>query len=453
VNRQPGQGEIWTVTAVVQKLQTTIAQAFPPLWIEGEISNYSRSAAGHRYFTLKDERNQLKAALFRGRSRALKFEPADGQKVVALGRLDVYGPRSEYQLIVEQVLPVGQGELELAFRQLHARLKEEGLFDAERKQPLPAFPRRIGVVTSARGAAIRDILNVLARRAPHVEVIVAPTLVQGAEAAPRIASAIGACNQLPAIDLLIVTRGGGSLEDLWPFNEELVVRALAASHLPVVTGIGHEVDLTLSDLAADLRAPTPSAAAELAVRDRREWLEEVGLLTQRMTSEIGDLVEAGRSSLSSLVRRYGFRRPAEALLTFVQWVDNLTQRLQRAGRATARERVRHVRYLADRPVLTRPELWLEPRREQVGRLTAAFRAASPRIIGRVRDRLGRASGGLEALSPRAVLERGYAIVTDERGRVITSARTSRPGQRIRALLKDGRLTASVDSVETDRTWP
>jgi exodeoxyribonuclease VII large subunit len=452
MNTAPGEGEIWTVTQVVQKIQLLLAQEIPPLWVEGEISNYSRSGAGHRYFTLKDDRNQLRIAFFRGRARGLKFEPADGQKVLVFGRVDIYGPRSEFQAIAERLLPVGAGELELAFKQLHARLAAEGLFSAERKRALPLFPRRLGIVTSARGAAVRDILKVLRRRAPHVETVIADTPVQGDRAAAQIAAAIELFNRAQNVDLLLVGRGGGSLEDLWPFNEEAVVRAVVASRLPVVSGVGHEVDVTLCDLAADLRAATPTAAAELAVRDRREWLAELADYRRRLGTELGGRIAESRRHLYQVTQRYGFRRPQDALQVFHQTVDRLSRRLARSGQLAVQYRARSLDSVSSRPGLHRPSEWLTPRRQALDKAAMALRSHGRERVSHGRERLARVQGALVALSPRSVLERGYAVVLNVSDQVVSSIKQAQVGAKITAIVKDGRVDASVESKEATDKW-
>jgi len=449
----PGQGEIWSVSRLVQKLKLLIVQELPPTWIEGEISNYSRSGAGHRYFTLKDEQNQLKAALFRGRSRALKFEPEDGQKVVAFGRVDIYGPRSEYQLIVEQMLPAGLGELELAFKQLYERLKQEGVFEAAVKQPLPRFPRRLGIVTSARGAAIRDIVQTLNRRAPHVEVVVADTLVQGDRAAVQIVSALEDLNRLGSVDLIVVARGGGSLEDLWPFNEESVVRAIVASRVPVVAGIGHEVDTTLSDLAADVRAATPTAAAEVAVRSAAEWRTDIDQMSSRLGSEVSTAVSEGQKQIKSLSQRYGFKRPGEVLRTYMQVVDGFTQRMRHAAPARWSALRDRAHYLSRRPALRHPESWLLGAKQRLTQTAPRLMTAWKPVVASGKERMARASGGLEALSPRSVLDRGYAVLMSASGRVISSVLDAEENGPLTAVVRDGQLQTRVLSKESDKTWP
>jgi exodeoxyribonuclease VII large subunit len=449
----PETGEIWSVTQVTQRLQAVLARAFPPLWVEGEISNATCSQAGHRYFTLKDDRNQIKVALFRNRARDLRFEPADGHKVVVFGTVEVYGPRSEYQIIGQRLLPVGQGELELAFRQLHTRLEAEGLFAPERKRPLPTFPRRIGVVTSAHGAAVRDILKVLRRRAPHVQVVVAPAVVQGEGAAASIARAIAAFNRLRQVDLLIVGRGGGSLEDLWAFNEETTVRAVAGSELPIISAVGHEVDVTLCDLAADLRAATPSVAAELAVRDRREWLSLLQDADRRLVLGARACVALGRDHLRQLVRRYGFRKPEDALTTFAQTIDRLSSRLERARAGQLEVLKRRLQSAGRHPVLRRPSLWLAAGDERLDRIARRFHEVARRTHSRRCERLERSAGRLWALSPRAVLERGYAVIFDPAGKLVDSVEGVQRGATLTTWLRDGRLQSRVEEKESKQLWP
>lgn len=452
MNAAPGQGEIWSVTRVIQQIQLLFAQHLPPLWVEGEISNYSRSAAGHRYFSIKDERNQLKAAFFKGRARGLKFEPEDGQKVVILGQLDLYGPRGECQFIVDELHPVGAGELELAFKQLHARLSKEGLFDDERKQPIPVFPRRIGLVTSATSAAVRDMIKVLRRRAPHVEIVLSDTRVQGDQSVASIVASIQRFNHAGRVDLLLVGRGGGSLEDLWSFNEEDVVRAVVASNIPIISGVGHEVDTTLCDLAADLRAPTPSAAAELAVRHRDEWLALVKDFGRRMHSEVVNGLSANREKVFQLTQRYGFRRPQDALLTFTQTVDRLTRRLLRQGETNWRDRLREFKQICVRPGLARPHVWLAPHHDSLRHIGSGLAAGLHLTTAKSREMLARTGGALDALSPRAVLDRGYAIALDASGRVIKSVDQVSAGAAITTVVSDGRIVARVQSREKKK-WP
>jgi len=453
MNATPAAGEIWSVTQLTQQIQVLFTRHFPPLWIEGEISNYSKSAAGHRYFTLKDDKNQVRAALFRNHARKLQFEPRDGQKVLVFGTLEAYGARSEYQVIVQRVMPTGVGELELAFKQLHARLEKEGLFDRSRKKPLPEFPARIGVVTSARGAAVRDILKVLGRRAPQTVVVIAPVLVQGEGAAEQIAAAIELFNRARNVDVLIIGRGGGSLEDLWPFNEERTVRAVANSKVPTISAVGHEVDTTLCDLAADLRAPTPSAAAEVAVIDRREWLGRIGELTRRLMDEADYRVTDARERLGDMTRRYGFRRPQDLLNTYTQTTDALTQRLMRAADSQVVQNHRALTSVAGRPELMRPEKWLRPLQQRFAQGFEKFSWGWTRIHQEYGQQLTQISGKLDALSPHAVLERGYALVFDDSGRVMRSVGQTETGRLLTTWLSDGKLKVRVEEKESGKIWP
>lgn len=453
MNGTPGEGEVWSVSRLVLEVKSLLASGLAPLWIEGEVSNYTRSASGHRYFSLKDDTNQIRCALFKGRARDLRFEPADGQKVIALGRVDLYGPRSEFQLLVDQLLPAGEGALERAFRELYEKLKREGLFEPARKKPLPLFPRRLGVVTSARGAALRDILHVLARRAPHVQVVVADTLVQGPKAAPGLVSAIELFNRWGQVDLLIVARGGGSLEDLWAFNEESVVRAVASSALPTISGVGHEIDTTLTDLAADLRAPTPSAAAELAVRSRDEWHKRIEPAWSRLRLQVQKTHSLGAERLVACTSRYGFRRPEEALRTFAQRVDSLADRLSRNVPDRLRQAAQAFATVQSRPVLREPLGSLEVRRERVASAVARLRSVWHPLLASGRERLARNSGSLDALSPRAVLDRGYAVLVSSSGGVVSSLDQVEVGDELSAMLKGGQLSTRVMSKEKKTWWP
>ncbi len=453
MNRAPGHGEVWSVSRLVLEVKSLLASGLSPLWIEGEVSNYTRSAAGHRYFSLKDETNQIRCALFKGRARELRFEPADGQKVVALGRVDMFGPRSEFQLLVDQLLPAGLGELERAFRELYEKLKREGLFEPGRKKPLPVFPRRVGVVTSARGAALRDILQVLARRAPHVEVVVADTLVQGSGAAAGIVRSIELFNRAAQVDLIIVARGGGSLEDLWAFNEEPMVRAVAASTLPTISGVGHEIDTTLTDLAADLRAPTPSAAAELAVRSREEWHKRIDPAFARMRLSVRKAFDLGTTRLANCTARYGFRRPEEALRTFAQIVDALAERLARIVPSRWKQAALAFSTLGGRPVFKAPLQPLEPRRARVDQASQRLLTAWQPFLASGRERLAHNSGSLDALSPRAVLDRGYAVLLSPAGGVVSSLDQVEVGAPLNAVIKGGQLSTRVISKESKPWWP
>ncbi|MGA2798905.1 MAG: exodeoxyribonuclease VII large subunit [Thermoguttaceae bacterium] len=392
---------VWELTAQVKDL---VEAAFPRVWVSGEISNLSRPQSGHCYLTLKDDRAQLKAAMWRPVASRVRFEMHDGLEVICQGRLEVYAPRGNYQLIIEQIEPRGMGALELALRQLREKLAREGLFDPARKRPLPSFVRQIAVVTSPTGAAIRDFLQVLGRRWRGADVLIAPVRVQGEGAAEEIAAAIAMLNRLARpIDCLVVTRGGGSLEDLWAFNEEIVVRAIAASRIPVISAVGHEIDITLSDLAADVRALTPSEAAELVAPAAEELFAELRQIQKRMTAALRSRALAARSHLDAIQRHHAFRRPFQLIYDLTRQVDELSGRTHRS--------IRHRLQLA---------------RQQ----TETF------------------ASRLESLSPLAVLGRGYSITErPSDGRVIRSSAELTPGEQISTRFARGQAISRVEKIE------
>lgn len=393
-----------TVSQVTRILKNLIEDSFPAVSVEGELSNYVRHSSGHRYFTLKDAGSQLRCVMFRWQAERLDFQPAEGMKVVAFGNLTVYESGGQYQLNVLRLQPLGAGDLLARMEELKRRLAAEGLFD--RKRPLPSFPRTVGVATSPTGAAVRDIISILSRRAPHVRIIVRPTLVQGADAPADIARALEDLNRLTGIDLIIAGRGGGSIEDLWAFNDEAVVRAIAGSRIPVISAVGHETDITLADFAADLRAPTPSAAAELAVRDSAELLQRIG----------------------------GFRnRLRQGMLARV---DDLSMRAGAVKRGLSDERFsRQIAF----------------RGQRVDELAMRLKNAFSLSLSTRETTLETLKGRLSALNPSAVLTRGYAIVYRDRdGRIVTGGGMVGIGDGIRVALAEGSLRATVDSVEDAR---
>ncbi|MBI4636172.1 MAG: exodeoxyribonuclease VII large subunit, partial [Candidatus Rokubacteria bacterium] len=335
-----GDRAVVSVSELTAQLRALLEERFPAVWVEGEISNFRQYPSGHAYFTLKDESAQLRCVLFRARQRRIRFEPADGLHVLAFGSVEVYAARGEYQLVVELLEPRGLGALQLAFEQLKARLAEEGLFDAARKRPLPRFPRKIGIVTSPAGAAIRDMLRVIGRRFGELSIVIAPARVQGEGAAEEIAAGLRDLNAVGDVDVIIVGRGGGSLEDLWAFNEEVVARAIAASKVPVISAVGHEVDVTIADFVADLRAPTPSAAAELVVREKQSVVESLAELRARLTRAIVRRLEGDRARLESLRHRRVLTDPARALRDVERRLDDARARLRHAAAAALR-RARH----------------------------------------------------------------------------------------------------------------
>jgi exodeoxyribonuclease VII large subunit len=416
--------EAWTVAALLRAVSDALSARFGACTVRGEISGFTRAASGHCYFAVKDlsgEAVVLRCAMFRRAASLLDFAAADGQEVELRGRVAVYEPRGELQFVVESMRRCGAGAMYEQFMRLKAKLEAEGLFDAARKRELPRFVERVGVVTSLAAAALRDVLTALARRAPHVQVVVYPTPVQGADAPLSIQRALALANERREVDLLLLVRGGGSLEDLWAFNDEQVVRAVAASALPVVCGVGHETDVTLSDFAADLRAPTPTAAAELAVVAADDWQQALAVLAAR-------LVRAGRHRLdrqAQTVDRLGaaLARPAERLLRLRQGLQALEQRRTRALQGAIQfERLRQ-RALSQR-----------------------LGTAAAGVCGRQALRLHGAEARLHANDPLRILSRGYAWVADGQGRALVSAQQVHEGQRLVARWADGRADTVVERV-------
>jgi exodeoxyribonuclease VII large subunit len=418
---------VLTVSELTRRLQEVLEDRFPAVWVEGEISNFRLYGSGHAYFTLKDADSQIRAVLFRNRGRRIKFEPADGLHVMAFGSIEVYAQRGEYQMVIELLEPKGLGALQLAFEQLKTRLQAEGLFDQARKRELPRFPRKIGIVTSTSGAAIRDILRVIGRRFGELHIVIAPCRVQGDGAAEEIAQGIRDLNALGGVDVIIVGRGGGSLEDLWAFNEELVARAIVASKVPVVSAVGHEVDFTIADFVADLRAPTPSAAAELVVREKQAVVDSLGQLRARLE-----------------------RFAARPLRDLERRVDELTARLRRAMR-TELGRANHRVALSTRALrASDPVARVARDRHRLENLQSRMTASLNRRRDRARYALETAVGRLDSLSPLAVLGRGYSLTRTATGEVVRSPAQVNVGDAIRVLLHRGSLDAQVtDTRERD----
>ena len=419
----PAEREIFSPSMLVRLARDLLEDTFPLIWVEGEISNFSRPASGHLYFSLKDAQAQVRCAMFKTRSAYLRFKPADGQRVLARARVSLYEARGEFQLIVEHLEEAGEGALLRAFEQLKAKLAAEGLFDATRKRSIPKLPRRIGVITSPTGAAIRDVLSVIARRFPLVEVEILPVPVQGKEAPPAIVAMLNAASKAKRHDVLLLTRGGGSLEDLWAFNDEAVGRAIRASAVPVVSAVGHEVDFTIADFAADLRAPTPSAAAELLVPDAAEAL-------RHMRRE--------RAQLEQLLRR--------RLQNAAQSVDQAYTRL-RAQHPRSRLRLGSERLaqLHARLKSQHPRIRLGQNREQLQALRRRLHAITARHLQSGTLRLSELARTLNAVSPLATLRRGYAIVLErDGGYVVRTAEQARTVERFDVSFADGSVPLRRD---------
>lgn len=436
--------DVYSVSRLNQEARGLLESSFPLLWVEGEISNLARPVSGHWYFSLKDAQAQVRCAMFKGRNRLLRFRPEDGQHVRLRAQVSLYPARGDFQLIVEHMEEAGEGALRRAYEERKRQLAAEGLFDEADKRPLPALPRRITVVTSATGAAVRDVLTTLGRRFPAIPVVVYPVPVQGEAAAPAIARALATAGERGEADVVILARGGGSLEDLWAFNEPEVVRAIRTCPLPVVSGVGHEVDVTLADLAADRRAPTPTGAAEQVVPDASAYL-------QRLRHDRDRLSRAMQRRLRDLQQRvdHGRRRlihPGQRLADLRRRTLAARVRLQRS----LQERLfRHRRYLEG---LTRrleratPQRRIAAHRERAEEARRRLQRAMARETARRRDRLAAASRQLDSVSPLATLGRGYAIARDADGRILRRAGDASPGAAVRVQLAEGELDTHVAAV-------
>ncbi|HVO80304.1 MAG TPA: exodeoxyribonuclease VII large subunit [Terriglobales bacterium] len=440
--RPPGR-RIWTVRELVAAVRTHVESEYSDTWVEGEISNFRAHDSGHLYFTLKDASSQIRIVMFRSQARLLRFRPEDGMQVVVRGRVTIYEDRGELQISAEYVEPKGAGALQVAFEQLKAKLEVEGLFAAARKQPIPTLPRRIGIVTSPQAAALRDILNILQRRHHTANVLIFPAQVQGEAAPLELGAGIRYFNRARNVDVIIVARGGGSAEDLAAFNHEGLAREIADSRIPIISAVGHETDFTILDFVADLRAPTPSAAAELVIRSRQEVEEQAEGLRQRLARAIRYRLLMGRQALTELAQHGAFGRMMESIHQRQQKLDDLLYRLERAERQKLEQHRRRwevaaaaVRHYDVRRMLAGVRQELEAR---VAALTAAIKT---RLLER-QSRLDQLAGQLEALSPLAILERGYALVFDSSGRLLKDAARVKAGDEISARLARGQLTATV----------
>jgi exodeoxyribonuclease VII large subunit len=437
---------IYSVSEITAEIKRDLEDRYGEVWVKGEISNFRHHSSGHMYFTLKDDRAQVRAACFRGNNTYLRFRPDDGLEVLVRGRVSVYEPRGEYQLVVQYMEPVGVGSLQLAFEQLKEKLRREGLFDAAHKKPLPLLPRKVGIVTSPSGAAIRDILRILDRRNASLDVLLYPASVQGAGAASEIAAGVRYFNTRSDIDVVIVGRGGGSIEDLWAFNEETVARAVFHSALPVISAVGHEVDYTICDFVADLRAPTPSAAAETVSGAREDLRAAVRSLYLRLSGGMSLGLERRRSALDRLALNRAFNVAPNKVRELQQRFDESTVRLKQAMLGRARELWHRSEVLAAR--LGRVDLGrtLDRRRDALALEVRALDAALRGFVRAKQSRLELAAGKLDALSPLAILERGYAICRDAGGKIIKEAASLSPGDLLDARLARGAVECRVEKV-------
>ena len=460
--------KIYPVRELVAAVRTQVERAFTDVYVEGEISNYRPAESGHLYFTLKDGSSQLRIVMWRTQARLLRFKPENGLQIIARGRVTVYDERGDLQFQAEHLEPKGAGALQIAFEQLKAKLAAEGLFDPSRRKPIPALPRRIGVVTSARGAALQDILNILRRRHESVNVLIYPAQVQGEGAAHEVASGVRWFNRNGEIDVIIVARGGGSFEDLFAFNDEGLARTVAASDVPVISAVGHETDFTICDFVADLRAPTPSAAAEIVIRSKRELSEKLLALHKRMAHAMNYKLLRANNALSHLVQNAVFARMQDSIARRQQRVDDVVFRLAQAQSRILKKQYRRIddleahlrrhdlrvrtgemrRQLESRAgqLASAMRIGLNSRRTTLDRVTLGLQTAGQNLLLRRRTRWERVHSSLEALSPKAILARGYALVFDDKGQLVKSSAQLSKGNQIRTQLAEGEFLSTVEKI-------
>jgi exodeoxyribonuclease VII large subunit len=447
-DRRPTTTRVLSVTDLTIRVRDALEQQIGEVWVEGELSNCRIWNTGHLYFTLKDSSSQLRGFMFKSALRYLRFKPADGTRVVARGRISVYEPKGEYQLVCEHLEPQGLGALQLAFEQLKKRLQAEGLFAADRKRPLPVLPRKIGIVTSLDGAAIRDIIKVLSGRYANAHLVIRPARVQGEGAALEIARGLRAVARVRGVDAIIVGRGGGSIEDLWAFNEEIVARAIAQSPVPVISAVGHETDVTIADFVADVRAATPSAAAELVVLRKDEFCGQIDRLGERLSAAVRGRLQALSRRAHIVTGRPAFAAFPARLAMRGRHVSDLSHELTHSWRATMAGKGRTIQTLERQLAVFNAERRLADIRHRLVTADGRMNGAAARGQDRVRSRLQATIGRLESLSPLAVLGRGYAVAWNaDKTRVLRDARAIAPGDTVRVTLSRGEIEAKVSKGE------
>jgi len=440
---------VFSVSELNLRVKAMLETKLPSIWVEGEVSNLSIPSSGHWYFTLKDSQAQIRCAMFRGRNRVVRFTPKNGNQVLVKGKLSLYTARGDYQLIADGMEEAGEGALRRAFDELKARLAGEGLFDDERKKSLPSLPLRVGLITSGSGAVLRDMVHVLRRRFPSIPVILFPVPVQGDEAAPAIVQAIAKANALQTAetqcDVLIVGRGGGSLEDLWAFNEEAVARAIAASSIPIISAVGHQTDFTIADFVADVRAPTPSAAAELVSPDQEEWQQTIDSYEQYFVTYMGQLIAQGQLEISSLRKR--LRSPKQELQEMARRAQQLEIRLMQCLRYQLDARVQRLRSLENRVSQCKPAREIVSNRQIISALRRRLQRAIHSLHKQKAIEFNAFAQRLDSMSPLQTLARGYSITRDDKGRVVHSAAQLSIGERASVQLDKGSFSAEVIALE------
>jgi exodeoxyribonuclease VII large subunit len=438
---------IWSVQDLVAAARTHLEREYGDIWVEGEISNFRAHDSGHLYFTLKDHDSQLRAVMFRSQARLLRFRPEDGMQIILRGRVTIYEGRGELQLSAEYLEPKGAGALQIAFEQLKAKLEAEGLFQASRKRPIPSLPRRIGIVTSPQAAVLRDILNVLRRRHHSANVVIYPAQVQGETAALEVSAGVKYFNRAKSVEVIIVARGGGSAEDLAAFNHEGLARAVVASEIPIISAIGHETDFTIMDFVADLRAPTPSAAAELVIRSRLEIEEQAETLRQRLARAIRYRLLMARQTLNETAQQGAFARMMGGINQRQQRLDDLQFRLEKAERRTIEQHRRRWEHASAAVRHYDARRLLAGIRQRLASQTAAMGSAMRAGLMRQQARIQQLQHQLQALSPVSILERGYALVFDASGKLLKSSEQVKSGDEISARLAHGTVTAHVHKIQ------
>ncbi|MGB8065953.1 MAG: exodeoxyribonuclease VII large subunit [Candidatus Sulfotelmatobacter sp.] len=434
---------VWKVRDLVAAVRSHVEREYSDAWVEGEISNFRAPESGHLYFTLKDGNSQIRVVMFRSSARLLRFRPADGLQVVVRGRVTIYEDRGELQIAAEYIEPQGAGSLQLAFEQLKAKLEAEGLFAADRKKPIPSLPSRIGVVTSAQAAALRDILNILERRHHSVNILIYPAQVQGDAASHEVAAGVRYFNQHNNVDVIIIARGGGSAEDLASFNDEALARTIGASKIPVISAVGHETDFTITDFVADLRAPTPSAAAELVIRSRQEIEDQAVALHERLSRAMRYRLLMGWQALTQLAQHGAFARMMELIRQRQQKLDDLIHRLELAERQLLQQAHRRWETISSAIRHYDLRLVLSGMRKELDSTTTALAAVTRNVLLQHRVHLERFDTALQSLSPLAILDRGYALVFDSSGKLLKSADAVSIDEEISARLAHGQIQATV----------
>ncbi|MDU5471780.1 MULTISPECIES: exodeoxyribonuclease VII large subunit [unclassified Pantoea] len=442
----PPVANVFTVSRLNTTVRQLLEQEMGSVWLSAEISNFSQPASGHWYFTLKDDGAQVRCAMFRNSNRRVTFRPQHGQQILVRATITLYEPRGDYQLIIESMHPAGEGALQQQFELLKAKLASEGLFDQQHKQPLPEPAKQVGVITSATGAALHDVLRVLHRRDPSLPVIIYPTPVQGADAPAAIVRAIELANQRAECDVLIVGRGGGSLEDLWSFNEERVARAIFASRIPVVSAVGHETDITIADFVADLRAPTPSAAAEIVSRNQTELLRQLLSQQQRLEMAMDYYLAQQQRRFSRLDHRLQQQHPQLRLARQQTALFRLQQRLNEAMENRLRQSLRQQDRLSQRLAAHQPQPRLFQAQRQLEQMRYRLQQSMEKMLNRDRQRFATLAAQLEGVSPLATLARGFSVTTDSAGQVVKKTAQLQSGDTLRTRLDDGWVESQVTSL-------